>query len=104
MTDIKVMVVDDSVFMRRIISDIINGQPDMRVIATAKNGKEALSLARAVSPDVITMDVEMPVMDGLEALERIMSDAPLPVIMLSSLTQTGADVTVRALHMGAVDL
>ncbi len=103
MTEIKVLVVDDSVFMRRVISDIINGQPDMRVVATASNGKEALALARNFAPDVITMDVEMPVMDGLQALERIMSDTPLPVIMLSSLTQSGADATVRALHIGAVD-
>jgi two-component system chemotaxis response regulator CheB len=102
-TEIKVMVVDDSLFMRRVISDIINGQPDMKVVATATNGKEALSLAREFRPDVITMDVEMPVMDGLLALEKIMSDTPLPVIMLSSLTQSGADATVRALHIGAVD-
>ncbi|MGE5544510.1 MAG: protein-glutamate methylesterase/protein-glutamine glutaminase, partial [Bacillota bacterium] len=103
MTEIKVMVVDDSAFMRRIISDIINGQPDMKVVATAANGEEALSTAKKAIPDVITMDVEMPVMDGLAALEKIMSDTPMPVIMLSSLTQQGADATVKALHLGAVD-
>lgn len=103
MTEIKVMVVDDSAFMRRVISDIINGQPDMKVVATARNGEEALVAAKEVAPDVITMDVEMPVMNGLEALRKIMSETPLPVIMLSSLTQQGADATVKALHLGAVD-
>ena len=103
MTEIKVMVVDDSAFMRRVISDIINGQPDMKVVATASNGEEALVIAKSVVPDVITMDVEMPVMDGLEALKRIMNEKPLPVIMLSSLTHRGADATVKALHLGAVD-
>lgn len=103
MIEIKVMVVDDSPFMRRVISDIINSQPDMKVVATARNGQEALLIWKTAVPDVITMDVEMPVMDGLQALERIMSEAPLPVIMLSSVTQSGADATVRALHLGAVD-
>jgi len=97
------MVVDDSAFMRKVISDIINGQPDMTVIATARNGEEALAKAKMTPPDVITMDVEMPVMDSLQALERIMSERPLPVVMLSSLTKSGADATVRALHLGAVD-
>lgn len=103
MEEIKVMVVDDSPFMRRVISDIINGQSDMKVVATARNGEEALLSARRFSPDVITMDVEMPVMDGLEALQRIMNENPLPVIMLSSITKQGADATVKALHLGAVD-
>jgi len=97
------MVVDDSPFMRRVISDIINAQSDMKVIATARNGEDALLGARKYSPDVITMDVEMPVMDGLEALQRIMNENPLPVIMLSSVTKQGADATVKALHLGAVD-
>ena len=103
MTEIKVMVVDDSPFMRRVISDIINGQADMKVVATARNGEEALLAAKRFAPDVITMDVEMPVMDGLEALQRIMKDNPLPVVMLSSVTKQGADATVKALHLGAVD-
>ena len=103
MTEIKVLVVDDSPIMRRVICDIINGQADMKVVATARNGEEALLAAKRFAPDVITMDVEMPVMDGLEALQRIMKDNPLPVVMLSSVTKQGADATVKALHLGAVD-
>lgn len=103
MNDIKVMVVDDSAFMRKVIGDIITAQPDMRVVATARNGQEALKLIKTVDIDVITMDVEMPIMNGLQALEKIMSEDPLPVIMLSSLTQRGADATMKALCLGAVD-
>ncbi len=103
MEEIKVLVVDDSAFMRKVISDIINAQPDMKVVATARNGQDALFKVKAARPDVITMDVEMPVMDGLQALEKIMNETPLPVVMLSSLTQKGADATVRALELGAVD-
>ncbi|MGE5417137.1 MAG: protein-glutamate methylesterase/protein-glutamine glutaminase [Acidobacteriota bacterium] len=103
MKKIRVLVVDDSAFMRRVISDIINKQPDMEAIGTSRNGKEALEKIKEMTPDVVTLDVEMPVMDGLEALERIMTEEPMPVIMLSSLTQSGADATMRALQRGAVD-
>ncbi|MGE5371338.1 MAG: protein-glutamate methylesterase/protein-glutamine glutaminase [Solirubrobacterales bacterium] len=99
----KVLIVDDSAFMRRVISDIIGRHPDLEVIGTARNGQEALAKIRDLKPDVVTMDVEMPVMDGLQALETIMREDPLPVVMLSSLTQAGADATMRALQLGAVD-
>jgi two-component system, chemotaxis family, protein-glutamate methylesterase/glutaminase len=99
----RILVVDDSVFMRKIISDLISEHPDYHVAGTAKNGLEAVEMARKLQPDCITMDVEMPVMNGLEALKLIMSDIPTPVIMLSSLTQEGAIETIKALELGAVD-
>lgn len=100
---IKVLVVDDSAFMRKLVSEIINEQPDMEVVATARNGQDALKKLPNLSVDVITLDVEMPVMNGLETLEQIMRTKPLPVIMLSSITQRGSEVTLAALSMGAVD-
>ena len=99
---IRVLVVDDSAFMRRVISDIINARSDMRVVGTARNGEDAIAKIPQLKPDVVTLDLEMPVMDGISTLQRIM-EWKLPVIMLSSLTQAGADLTVRALQLGAVD-
>jgi len=98
-----VMVVDDSAFMRKIITDLISEDPAFEVIGTAKNGEEAVKKAREWKPDAITMDVEMPVMNGLEALQVIMSEMPTPVLMLSSLTDEGARETIAALAQGAVD-
>lgn len=103
MKAIRVLVVDDSAFMRRVISDIINAQPDMESCGIARNGEEALTKISELKPDVVTLDVEMPVVDGLQALEQIMRRDPLPVIMLSSLTQEGAEATMRALQLGAID-
>lgn len=103
MNKIRVLVVDDSAFMRKIVSDIINEDPRMEVIQTAKNGQEALELISSLKPDVVTMDIEMPVMDGLTALEKAMKTHPVPIIMLSSLTKEGADATIKALDLGAVD-
>ena len=100
---ISVLVVDDSAFMRKVISDIINSDPMMQVVGTAKNGKEALLKINLHRPDVVTMDIEMPEMDGLTALEFIMANNPLPVVMLSNLTQLGAKATIQALQLGAVD-
>lgn len=99
----RVLVVDDSVFMRRIVSDLVGEHPDFQVIGTAKNGLEAVEMAKQLQPDCITMDVEMPEMNGLEALKRIMKENPLPVIMLSSLTKEGAMETIQALEAGAID-
>ncbi|WP_409340956.1 chemotaxis response regulator protein-glutamate methylesterase [Paenibacillus sp. MBLB4367] len=99
----RVLVVDDSVFMRKMISDMIAEHPQFTVIATAKNGIEAVELAKQLKPDVITMDVEMPEMNGLDALRIIMREQPTPVVMLSSLTQEGANETILALEWGAVD-
>lgn len=99
----KVLVVDDSAFMRKIISDLISEDPRFSVVATAKNGKEGVEKAKELSPDVITMDVEMPEMNGLDAVCNIMKICPAPVVMLSSLTNEGASETIRALELGAVD-
>lgn len=103
MTPYRILIVDDSLFMRKLISDIVAEVPEFQVVDTAKNGKEALSKIKQHRPHAITLDIEMPEMDGLEALEVIMKDFPTPVIMLSSLTQEGADETIRALEMGAFD-
>ncbi|HWP98604.1 MAG TPA: chemotaxis response regulator protein-glutamate methylesterase [Syntrophomonadaceae bacterium] len=103
MPKIKVLVVDDSAFMRKVITDIINSSPDMEVVGRARDGLNALAQIHSLNPDVITLDIEMPVMDGLEALDRIMKEHPLPVVMLSSLTKDGTEQTVKALQLGAVD-
>jgi Response regulator receiver domain. len=105
MTDsrITVLVVDDSAFMRRVISDMIEKNPEMCVVGTARNGLEALDKARELSPDVITLDVEMPVMDGLTALEKLLRQGDYAVIMVSSHTQRGESATIRALELGAFD-
>lgn len=100
---VKVMIVDDSAFMRFAISQQLSEQPQTTVIGTASNGKEALKLIPKLQPDVITLDVEMPQMDGLTTLRHIMAEFPRPVIMFSSLTQDGASETIQALMLGAVD-
>jgi two-component system chemotaxis response regulator CheB len=103
MNRIKVLVVDDSALMRRIISDIFQKEPDITVVGTARNGKEALEAIPMLKPDVITLDIEMPVLTGLEALPMIWRKYKIPTIMLSSLTQDGAEATIRALELGAFD-
>ncbi|AZB44841.1 chemotaxis response regulator protein-glutamate methylesterase [Bacillus sp. FJAT-42376] len=103
MNDMKVLIVDDSAFMRKMITDFLHGFRGIEVAGTAKNGSEALEQIKKLSPDVITMDVEMPVMDGMAALKKIMENDPRPVIMLSSTTQKGAEETITALENGAVD-
>ncbi|MCG8500317.1 MAG: chemotaxis response regulator protein-glutamate methylesterase [Firmicutes bacterium] len=100
---IKVLVVDDSAFMRKVISDVLNADSEITVVDTARNGKDALEKLRLLTPDVITLDVEMPVMNGLDCLKSIMKSKPLPVIMLSSVTSEGADATIKALEWGAID-
>ena len=100
---IKVLVVDDSAFMRKVIIDILNSDSELEVIDSACNGQEAIEKTCKLSPDVITLDVDMPVMNGLESLERIMYLTHTPVIMLSSLTYEGAEATIKALELGAVD-
>ena len=100
---IRVLVVDDSSFMRKVLSDILGADPRMEVVGTARDGEDALRKIEALSPNVITLDVEMPKKDGLATLEEIMKRRPLPVIMVSSLTQEGAQITLRALSAGAVD-
>ncbi|QDR80512.1 protein-glutamate methylesterase/protein-glutamine glutaminase [Sporomusa termitida] len=100
---IKVLVVDDSVFMRKLLSDLFAGEPDFIVVDTARNGKDALEKVKRLKPDLITMDVEMPVMDGITALQSVMKECPTPVVMISSLTKTGAEATLQALELGAVE-
>lgn len=100
---IRLLVVDDSVFMRKLLSDLFAGEADFTVIDTARNGKEAVDKVKKLKPDLVTMDVEMPIMDGLKALELVMKECPTPVVMISSLTQAGAVATLQALELGAVD-
>ena len=100
---IKVLCVDDSALIRDLLSEIINTQPDMEVVAVAPDPLVARDLIKRHNPDVLTLDVEMPRMDGLDFLERLMRLRPMPVLMVSSLTQAGSEVTLRALELGAVD-
>ncbi|MEL4300456.1 chemotaxis response regulator protein-glutamate methylesterase [Shewanella xiamenensis] len=100
---IKVLVVDDSSFFRRRVSEIVNQDPELEVIATAANGAEAVKMAAELNPQVITMDIEMPVMDGITAVREIMAKCPTPILMFSSLTHDGAKATLDALDAGALD-
>lgn len=100
---IKVVVVDDSAFMRKAISTMLAKDPEIDVVATARDGEEGLELIRKHNPDVVTLDIEMPRMDGLTALRHIMMEMPRPVLMVSSLTNEGAEATLKALELGAVD-
>jgi two-component system, chemotaxis family, protein-glutamate methylesterase/glutaminase len=102
-TPIKVLIVDDSAFMRFSITQQLNEHPEILVVGAASNGREAIKLIPKMQPDVITLDVEMPHMDGLTTLRHIMSEQPRPVIMFSSLTKDGAAETIQALMLGAVD-
>ena len=99
----KLLVVDDSAFMRKLISDFFSDHRHIEVIGSARNGKDAIKKIEQLKPDVVTMDVEMPEMNGMEALKEIMQKYPLPVIMLSSTTKRGAENTLMAMEYGAVD-
>lgn len=100
---IRVLIVDDSAFMRKVIGDLLMEDERIEVVATARNGKDALTKIKQTRPDVVTLDIEMPVMDGLTTLEQIMLHHPLPVIMISNSTQQGAKKTLQAISMGAID-
>lgn len=100
---IRVLVVDDSSFFRRRVSEIINAEPRLEVIDVATNGREAVEKAIQLRPDVITMDIEMPVLDGISAVREIMAKQPVPILMFSSLTHEGAKATLDALDAGALD-
>ncbi|GAA3905235.1 chemotaxis response regulator protein-glutamate methylesterase [Halomonas cibimaris] len=100
---IKVICVDDSALIRDLLTEIINAQPDMEVVAVAPHPLVARDLIKQHNPDVITLDVEMPRMDGLDFLERLMRLRPMPVLMVSSLTQSGSEITLKALELGALD-
>lgn len=100
---LQVLVVDDSTFMRKSLSSMLASDARLAIVGMARNGEEALQLVHQLNPDVVTMDVEMPGMNGLEALKRIMAEHPLPVVMVSSMTTEGARDTLKALELGAVD-
>lgn len=100
---IKVLVVDDSPLIRQVLCHMLEEDPEIEVAGTASNGKEALVKVADLKPDVVTLDIEMPVMNGLETLEKLMETVPLPVIMVSHLTVEGAEPTIKALELGAVD-
>lgn len=100
---IRVVIADDSALMRKRIAEILSFDPDIEVVAVTRNGKEAIEAVHILNPDVVTLDVEMPVMNGLDALGYIMSEKPTPCVMISAYTQEGAKQTIRALEYGAVD-
>jgi len=100
---VKVLIVDDSAFMRNALANMLSSDPDIQIVGKARDGLEAIELVEKLKPDIVTMDVEMPRMDGITALKHIMEKNPVPVIMVSSLTVEGAKVTLDAFDLGAVD-
>jgi two-component system chemotaxis response regulator CheB len=103
MTPIKVLIVDDSVFIRKLLTEILQADPALHVVGAANDPIEAKEMMNTLNPDVLTLDVEMPHMDGVSFLEKIMRLKPMPVVMISSKTTESADVTLRSLALGAVD-
>lgn len=100
---IKVLIVDDSAVMRSLLTELIAGAPDLVVVGAAPDPLAAREMIKSLNPDVLTLDVEMPKMDGLDFLERLMRLRPMPVVMISTLTEKGSETTLRALELGAVD-
>jgi two-component system chemotaxis response regulator CheB len=100
---IRVLVVDDSAFVRQALTRMLGSAPDIEIVGTAVDGKDGWAKAVDLRPDVVTLDIKMPRMDGLEALRRIMADCPTAVLLLSSQTKEGAEVTLRGLELGAMD-
>jgi two-component system chemotaxis response regulator CheB len=103
MNKIKVLIIDDSALIRGVLKELINSQPDLEVVGMAPDPITAREMIKELNPDVLTLDVEMPRMNGLEFLERLMRLRPMPVLMVSTLTEQGSEVTLRALELGAVD-
>ena len=103
MKQIKLLIVDDSLLMQRILEDILKSDKQIIIVGTARDGEEALSKVASLHPDVVTMDIEMPRMDGLTAVQRIMQANPVPIVMISTLAQREAQITLKALEYGAVD-
>jgi two-component system chemotaxis response regulator CheB len=99
----RVLIVDDSAFMRKVLEEIIRTDPKMEIVGQAKDGREAISMAQSLQPDVLTMDINMPRMDGLEATQHIMTQNPRPILIVSSESRQGAASTLRALELGAID-
>src|SRR5256885_10693641 len=100
---IRVLIVDDSAFMRKVLHGIISADPQMEVVGESRDGKEAVTQAQALKPDVVTMDINMPHVDGLQATEIIMSQNPRAILIVSSESREGADTTLKALELGAID-
>ena len=100
---VKVLIVDDSALIRQILTSILSADPEIEVVGAAPDPHIARHLIKETNPDVVTLDIEMPKMDGITFLEKIMRLRPMPVVMISSLTQAGADATIRSLELGAVD-
>src|SRR3990170_7005578 len=103
MKKIRVLIVDDSALIRKVLTEIINTQHDMEAIGAAPDPLVARQMIRELNPDVLTLDVEMPRMDGLDFLEKLMRLRPMPVVMVSSLTERGSEIALRALELGAID-
>src|SRR5215471_10550255 len=99
----RVLVVDDSAFMRKVLESIFNGDEQLQVVGHAKDGREAIALSESLKPDVITMDLNMPHMDGLEATAHIMTNSPRPIVVVSSESKEGAASTLKALELGAIE-
>src|SRR4030065_1427624 len=99
---IKVRVIDDSAMIRGVMKEIINQEKDMECVGAAPDPLEAREMIKSLNPDVLTLDVEMPRMDGLDFLEKLMRLRPMPVLMVSTLTEKGSEITLRALELGAV--
>src|SRR5258708_14941627 len=102
-TKIRVLVVDDSTFMRKVLETIVTADPLFQVIGHAKDGREAVALAESLKPDVLTMDINMPHMDGLQATAEIMTTNPRPIVIVSSESKEGASGTLKALELGAIE-
>lgn len=100
---VRLLIVDDSALMRKLLSDLLRSSPEIEVVGAARDGREALAMAEQLRPDVVTLDVEMPGMSGLDVLPALLKSRPVPVVMVSALTQEGAEVTLTALERGAVD-
>jgi two-component system, chemotaxis family, protein-glutamate methylesterase/glutaminase len=103
MGQIKLLIVDDSLLMQKVLFDLIKSDPQITIVGTARDGEEAIQKAASLHPNVITMDIEMPKMNGLTAVRKIMETNPVPVVMISALTQREAQLTLKALEFGAVD-
>src|SRR5213082_3915354 len=100
---IRVLIVDDSAFMRKVLQSIISSDPQLEVVGEARDGRDAVAKSEELKPDVITMDINMPHVDGLQATELIMSSNPRPIVIVSSESREGADITLKALELGAID-
>ncbi len=100
---IKILIIDDSAFMQKALSLMLNSDPEFEIIGYAKDGIEAYEMTKSLKPDLVTLDIEMPRMDGLTALQKIMQDCPTNVLMVSSLTNEGADATIKSFEYGAID-